>query len=98
VEERVGGKRAADFGAFDCTSQERAAHGHEEYGVQSTVEKGVRQCPERQILSWKYCGEVDCSLLVISKCCVWTITVASHPFLLLSFPLDACLLCTEISK
>lgn len=53
MEERVGGKRAADFGAFDCTSQEKAAHGHEEYGVQSTVENGVRQCPERQLLSWK---------------------------------------------
>jgi hypothetical protein len=53
VEERVGGKTAADFGAFDCTSQEMAAHGHVEYGVQRTVGNGVKQCPERQLLSWK---------------------------------------------
>ena len=98
MEERVGGKRAADFGAFDCTSQEKAAHGHVEYEVQRAVENGVKQCLERQLLSWTKCGEVDCSPLAISKRCVRTITVASHPFLLLSFPLDACLLCTAISK
>jgi hypothetical protein len=44
------------------------------------------------------CGEVDCSLLAISKRCVRIITAASRPLLLPSFPLDACLLCTAISK
>jgi hypothetical protein len=34
VKERVGSRRAADFVAFDCTSQEKAAHGHVVYAVQ----------------------------------------------------------------
>jgi hypothetical protein len=44
VEERVGGRRAADFGAFNCTSQEKVAHGHMEYGCKEPVENGVKQC------------------------------------------------------
>jgi hypothetical protein len=34
VKERVGGGREAEFVAFDCTSQEKAAHGHVVYTVQ----------------------------------------------------------------
>jgi hypothetical protein len=34
VKERVGRGRAADFVAFDCTSKEKAAHGHVVYTVQ----------------------------------------------------------------
>jgi hypothetical protein len=51
VKERVGEGRAADFVAFDCTSQEKAAHGHVAYAVQEvskTVSKGAQNgtlCP-----------------------------------------------------
>ena len=34
VKERVGGGRGAEFVAFDCTSQEKAAHGHVVHAVQ----------------------------------------------------------------
>ena len=34
VKERMVGRRAAEFVAFDCTSQEKAAHGHMFYAVQ----------------------------------------------------------------
>jgi hypothetical protein len=34
VKERVGGGRGAEFVAFDCISQEKAAHGHVVYTVQ----------------------------------------------------------------
>jgi hypothetical protein len=34
--------RAANFVAFNCTSQEKAAHGHVVYAVQEGVENGVK--------------------------------------------------------
>jgi hypothetical protein len=46
-----GGGRAADFVAFDCMSQEKAAHGHVAYAVQEvskTASKGAQNgtlCP-----------------------------------------------------
>jgi hypothetical protein len=51
VKERVGRGRAADFVAFDCASQEKAAHGHVVYAVQEvskTASKGAQNgsyCP-----------------------------------------------------
>ena len=60
----MGGRRAADFVAFDCKSQEKAAHGHVVYAVQvvsKTASKGLQNgshCPGNErcgvnlLLSW----------------------------------------------
>ena len=40
------GGRAADFVAFDCMSQEKAAHGHVVYAVQEGVKNSVNGGPK----------------------------------------------------
>ena len=57
----MGGRSAADFVAFDCKSQEKAAHGHVVYAVQvvsKTASKGLQNgshCP----------GNERCGVLII---------------------------------
>jgi hypothetical protein len=38
----VGGRRAVDFVAFDCTSQEKAAHSHVVYAVQEVPKTALK--------------------------------------------------------
>jgi hypothetical protein len=42
-----------DLLAFDCTSQEKAAHGHVVYAVQDVSKTASKGCPKRQLLSRK---------------------------------------------
>jgi hypothetical protein len=44
VKERVGWGEGSRF-RLDCTSQEKAAHGHVVYAVQEGVKNGVKWCP-----------------------------------------------------
>ena len=62
VKEKVGEGRAADFVAFDCTSQEKAAHGHVAYAVQEaskTASKGLKTA--------HFVPEMRCAQIVIEN-------------------------------